>query len=48
MKDKREEGGAEVQGIEVIDLGDAVEETRQFSTTPWISDSCCTYTYIGE
>lgn len=37
-----------VQGIELIELGDAVEETRQTSTTPWISDSCCWYTYLGE
>lgn len=48
MKEKREEGGVEVQGIDVIDLGDAVVETRQLSTTPWIQDSCCWYTYIGE
>jgi hypothetical protein len=37
----------EVQGIEMIDLGDAVVETRQTSSVQWILDSCCAYTYLA-
>jgi len=48
MNEKVEERGVEVQGIEVIDLGDATKETRQTSPVPWISDSCCAYTYLAE
>jgi hypothetical protein len=48
MKEKIEETGAEVQGIEVIDLGDAAVETKQQSPTPWIQDSCCTWTWLAE
>lgn len=48
MNEKVEERGVEVQGIEVIDLGDAAIETRQTSPFPWISDSCCAYTYLAE
>ena len=47
MKEKTERRDEEVQGIEVIDLGDARMETKQFGT-PVITDSCCTFTYIGE
>lgn len=49
MNQKTEERGVEeVQGIEVIDLGDAAEETKQGSLFPTVSDSCCTYTWLGE
>ena len=45
MKKKAEEmRDEEVQGIEVIDLGDAVIETKQ-GGTPSIPDSCCTLTW---
>ena len=37
-----------VQGIELIELGDAVEETRQFSTFPGFPDSCCAYSWLAE
>lgn len=48
MNEKIEERGVEVQGIEVIDFGDAVQETKQLSPTQWFPDSCCTYTYLAE
>lgn len=48
MKEKTEEKGGEVQGIEMIDLGDAVEETRQWGSLWEVPDTCCSYTYIGE
>lgn len=48
MNEKAEERGVEVQGIEVIDLGDAAEETRQQSPFPYFPDSCCAYTYLAE
>jgi hypothetical protein len=47
MKDKIEERGVEVQGIEMIDLGDAAVETKQPGSFPVVPDSCCTYTYFG-
>jgi hypothetical protein len=47
MNEKIEETGVEVQGIEVIDLGDARVETKQ-AGFPVVSDSCCTFTYLGE
>ena len=48
MKLKTEEMEAvEVQGIEMIDLGDAMVETKQ-GGTPVIPDSCCTFTWGGE
>lgn len=43
-EEKRDE---EVQGIEVIDLGDARVETKQ-NGLPVLPDSCCTLTYSGE
>lgn len=47
MNQKTEERkDEEVQGIEVIDLGDARVETKQ-NGVPFITDSCCTFTY-GE
>jgi hypothetical protein len=48
MNEKIEERGVEVQGIEVIDLGDAAVETKQQSPQPWIQDSCCSWTYFAE
>lgn len=45
---KSEETGVEVQGIEVIELGDAAEETRQGGPIWQFLDSCCSYTYAGE
>jgi hypothetical protein len=48
MNEKIEESGVEVQGIEVIDLGDAGVETKQPSPLAWILDSCCAYTYLAE
>ena len=48
MKEKTEMRGGEVQGIEMIDLGDAVEETRQWGAIHQVPDTCCSYTYIGE
>lgn len=48
MNQKTEERkDEEVQGIEVIDLGDARVETKQ-AGTPVIPDSCCTLTWGGE
>ncbi|WP_157994320.1 hypothetical protein [Peristeroidobacter agariperforans] len=45
MKQKTEERkDEEVQGIEVIDLGDASAETKQ-NGFPQIPDSCCTLTF---
>ena len=43
MREKIEESGVEVQGIEVIDLGDAVAETRQFHPIQAIQDSATTW-----
>lgn len=49
MNQKTEErSGAEVQGIDVIDFGDAMVETKQPGAFPVIADTCCTYTYFGE
>lgn len=49
MKEKIEDiKDAEVQGIEVIDLGDAAVETKQPSSIQWVPDTCCTFTYFGE
>ena len=48
MKEKSEWRGAEVQGIEMIELGDAVEETRQNAAMSQFLDNCCQYTYWGE
>ena len=48
MREKIEESGVEVQGIEVIDLGDARVETRQTNPFQWFLDSCCAYTYLAE
>ncbi len=49
MKTKTEETkGKEVQGIEMIDLGDAREETRQWTAIQTVPDSCCTYTWFAE
>lgn len=48
MKEKTEvTNGKEVQGIEMIDLGDASEETRQWSSIQTILDNCCTYTWFA-
>lgn len=48
MKEKLEESGVEVQGIELIDLGDATVETKQPNAIMQIPDSCCSWTYFGE
>ena len=48
MREKIEESGVEVQGIEVIDLGDAAVETKQPHPFQVIIDSCCAYTYLAE
>jgi hypothetical protein len=48
MKEKSEERGVEVQGIEMIDFGDVAEETRQWGPIQQVPDTCCSYTYIGE
>jgi hypothetical protein len=48
MKEDIQETRDEVQGIDMIDLGDAMEETRQASLFPTVPDSCCMYTYLGE
>lgn len=48
MKEKIEESGVEVQGIELIDLGDAAVETKQPHPIMQTLDSCCTFTYFGE
>jgi hypothetical protein len=49
MKEKIEEGREDdVQGIEMIDLGDATKETRQGGIVPSFPDSCCTWTYSAE
>jgi hypothetical protein len=48
MNEKIEATKDEVQGIEMVDLGDAVAETKQGSILPTALDSCCSYTYFGE
>ena len=48
MNDNTEERGVEVQGIDVIDLGDAATETKQIHPFQVILDSCCSYTYLAE
>jgi len=49
MKEKNEDRrNDDVQGIEMIDLGDAVEETRQWGPLWQAPDTCCSYTYYGE
>ena len=46
MKEKTEvTNGKEVQGIEMIDLGDASEETRQWNVVQIILDSPITWGY---
>lgn len=47
MNEKIEERGVEVQGIDVIDLGDAMVETKQPHAIQQILDSCCTFTWFG-
>jgi hypothetical protein len=47
MREKIEESGVEVQGIEVIDFGDALVETKQPHAIQQILDSCCTFTWFG-
>ncbi|WP_157995263.1 hypothetical protein [Peristeroidobacter soli] len=47
MNEKIEATKDEVQGIEMIDLGDAMKETKQPGQVPVVPDSCCTYTYLG-
>jgi hypothetical protein len=48
MKPKTEDiKEMEVQGIDVIDLGDTSEETRQWNPIQQILDSCCTFTWFG-
>ncbi|MFC4314940.1 hypothetical protein ACFPN2_38110 [Steroidobacter flavus] len=47
MKEKIEETRDEVQGIEMIDLGDAMVETKQPNAVQLVLDSCCTYTWFG-
>jgi len=37
-----------VQGIEMIDLGDAMVETKQPGAIQWVPDTCCSYTYLAE
>jgi hypothetical protein len=43
MKDKTDESGVEVQGIEMIDLGDARVETKQIHPIQVIQDSPTTW-----
>jgi hypothetical protein len=43
MIEKIEDRGVEVQGIEVIDLGDAAEETRQWHPVQAVQDSATTW-----
>lgn len=48
MNQKTEERrDEEVQGIEVIDLGDARVETKQ-NGLPQLPDSCCTLSWGAE
>jgi hypothetical protein len=37
----------EVEGLEMIDLGDAAVETKQPHPIQQTKDSCCTWTYFG-
>lgn len=46
MNYKTDEIGDVVQGIEMIDCGDATAETKQGTLFPMAPDSCCTYTYL--
>ncbi len=48
MNNNTEERADEVQGIEMIDLGDVAEETKEGGLFPTVKDSCCTYTYLPE
>lgn len=49
MKEKTEvTNGKEVQGIEMIDLGDAGIETKQPGSIQMVPDSCCTYTWFAK
>ena len=43
MKEKIEEARVEVQGIEMIDLGDAAAETKQFNPVQIYQDSPITW-----
>jgi hypothetical protein len=43
MKDKTDESGVEVQGIELIDLGDARVETKQWNPVQIVLDSPITW-----
>ena len=43
MKEKIDESGVEVQGIELIDLGDAALETKQINPIQVIQDSPTTW-----
>lgn len=48
MNYKTDEIGDEVQGIEMIEFGDARKETKQGGIVIMVPDSCCTYTWFGE
>lgn len=43
MKDKIETSEIEVEGLELVDLGDAAEETRQFHPIQMVQDSTLTW-----
>ena len=38
----------EVEGVEVIDFGDAMEETKQPHPIQVAMDSCCTFTWAAK
>jgi hypothetical protein len=49
MKEKIEERrDEEVQGIEMIDLGNAMVETKQPHPFQQVPDSCCSWTIWAE
>ncbi|HEY0681660.1 MAG TPA: hypothetical protein VGD45_04985 [Steroidobacter sp.] len=47
MKENIAAREVEVEGMEMIDLGDAMVETRQPASVPEIKDNPITWTWLG-
>lgn len=37
---------SKLEGLEVVDFGDAMIETKQFNPLAIVLDSCCTWSYF--
>lgn len=47
MNEKRMVAEVEVEGVELIDLGDASVETKQPHPIWQVLDNCCSFTYAS-